>query len=210
MQAKHLIWDFDGTLYDSYPLLLSALLDALEAMGAKNVSPMEALALLKGSVSKAAEHFANQYQLDLQALLERFESNQEGDEPKPYEGIPALLQSLHKAGYKHYLYSHRNAGAYACLEADGLLPLFEDGITSNDGYPRKPAPNALHALMRRNRLAPEACAMIGDRSIDISAGHNARMLGILFDPDGFYPHSKADIYVQSVKELGTCLLSARA
>ena len=60
-------------------------------------------------------------------------------------------------------------------------------VTGADGYPLKPAPDALLAMMTRYGLQAADCVMVGDRDIDLDAGKNAGMAGILFDPDGFYP-----------------------
>jgi len=50
--------------------------------------------------------------------------------------------------------------------------------------------------------------MIGDRDIDVLAGHNAGMKGILFDPDGYFPEfTDVELTVRSMKELADTLLS---
>ena len=49
--------------------------------------------------------------------------------------------------------------------------------------------------------------MVGDRGIDIEAGHNAGMRGVLFDPDGFYPGVRAELRAASMAELPRLLLS---
>ena len=79
--------------------------------------------------------------------------------------------------------------------------LFEDAVLRTDGFPDKPAPDALLALMERNGLKPEECAMVGDRDIDIDAGHNAGMSGVMFDPDGFYAAHPAEIRARTMEEL---------
>ena len=53
-QVRHLFWDFDGTLYNSYPLMLDDLMRALEDAGvADQFSREEVLSNLKRSVGKA-------------------------------------------------------------------------------------------------------------------------------------------------------------
>ena len=92
------------------------------------------------------------------------------------------------------------------LEQDGLWPLFTDYVTSEDGFPMKPAPDALLALMKRNGLDPSECVMIGDREIDVQSGYNAGMDGILFDPENFYPNCHAEKHVRSMDELCSWIL----
>ena len=36
MKYKHLFWDFDGTLYDTYPQILNAMLQALNLLYTKD------------------------------------------------------------------------------------------------------------------------------------------------------------------------------
>ena len=92
------------------------------------------------------------------------------------------------------------------LEQDGLWSLFSDGVTSEDGFPHKPAPDALRCLLARNAIDPTEAAMVGDRDIDIEAGNNAGIRGVLFDPDGFYPGLRADLRAGSMAELTRLLL----
>lgn len=83
----------------------------------------------------------------------------------------------------------------------GCTGILQTPVTRTDGFPDKPAPDALLAMMARNGVRPEEAAMVGDRDIDIDAGHNAGMSGILFDPDGFYPALRVEMRVSSMREL---------
>lgn len=63
---RHLLWDFDGTLYDSYPNVTRAFLRTLDELGCSGlVTPHEALSLLKVSVFSAAQHCAGMAGLDV-------------------------------------------------------------------------------------------------------------------------------------------------
>ena len=60
-------------------------------------------------------------------------------------------------------------------------------MTSLDGFPAKPAPDALNFLIQKHGLDRAQCVMLGDRDIDLDAGKNAGIACALFDPEGFYP-----------------------
>ncbi len=200
---RHLFWDFDGTLYDSYPQITRAFERALEAIGLAGLATREELLRqLKKSVYHTALWCAQKSGMDVQAIVEsnRFFHHQENCFPL-YEGVESCLKALKEAGFHHYLYTHRDEVAVEQLRRDGLWTLFDDAVISTDGFPQKPAPDALLALMKRNSLQPGRCAMVGDRDMDIAAGHNAGMKGILFDPDGFYPEYPAELRVTSMREL---------
>ena len=97
-----------------------------------------------------------------------------------------MLRAIRQRGGQHYLYTHRDQSAVDALKNDGLWAYFTDKVTKEDGFPYKPAPNALHHLITKHGLDKRLCCMVGDRSIDLDAGKNAGMAAMLFDPDGFY------------------------
>jgi len=201
--VRHLFWDFDGTLYNSYPLMLDDLMRGLEAAGvADQFTREEVLKELKISVGKAINKCAEQSGADAEVIRQAYHHHQ--DLQTCYDAYPGLqecLHTLHSLGYRHYLYTHRNQSAIDQLKKDGLWELFDDHVKAGDGFPSKPAPDALLALMERNHLHAEECAMVGDRDIDILAGHNAGMKGILFDPEHYYDGCEADLYAYSMLEL---------
>lgn len=207
-EVRHLFWDFDGTLFNSYPEICSSFMKGLEDLGLSHLVDQETLMrLMKGSVSHAADWCARQAGLTCEQILApyRFYHNQPHSDP-PYEGLPDCLRRLHDAGFHHYLYTHSHQSAIDQLKREKLWLYFDDAVLGSDPFPLKPAPDALLSLMARNHLLPEACAMIGDRDIDVMAGHNAGMKGILFDPDGYFPDLDAELSVRSMKELADALL----
>ena len=208
---RFLFWDFDGTLYDTYPGLLRAFMRTQEALGVKNpIGEKEALGLMKVTLHNAFARLAERAGMDVGYVAEAFQAHRAENEAfPPYEGVEEALRALRGAGIRHHLYTHRDQTAVRQLQADGLWQLFDGGITQEDGFPYKPAPDALLYLMEREGIMPRHAAMVGDRDIDIQAGHNAGMRGILFDPDHFYPTLAAESRVRSMAELAALLLRAR-
>lgn len=205
---SNLFWDFDGTLYDSYPQIQRALESTLREFSLPCNAWNNDLQLLKTSVRHALNTYEERFGLPEETLFPCFHKHHqaEGFFP-PYVGLRECLTRLKDAGASHYLYTHRGVRAWEQLERDGLRGLFSDGVTAEDGFPYKPAPDALQALIRRHGLAPQSCAMIGDRDIDVQSGQNAGIAGVLFDPDGFYPELKAEGRVKSMAELERWLLA---
>ena len=66
---------------------------------------------------------------------------------RPVPGIPETLEILRQGGGHHYLVTHRDGLARAYLRANGLEGMFTDVITSESGFPRKPAPDSLLHLI---------------------------------------------------------------
>ena len=160
------------------------------------------LKLLKGSVFRGAQWCAEKSGVDVEKIMAAYRIYHDMEIVfPPYEGMEDCLRRLHAAGFRHYLYTHRNHTAVDQLKRDGLWELFDDAVLRTDGFPDKPAPDALLALMERNHLSVEECAMVGDRDIDIAAGHNAGMSGVMFDPDGFYADYPVEMSAATMQEL---------
>ena len=209
-QVRHLFWDFDGTLFDSYPEICGSFMKGLEDLGLADLAdPENLMQLIKKYIATAAAWCAEQSGVPKEKIMEayRFHHLQPHSDP-PYEGLEECLKRLHDAGYHHYLYTHSQQSAIDQLKRENLWHYFDDAVIGSDGFALKPAPDALLALMERNHLTPDECAMIGDRDIDAIAGHNAGMAGILFDPDGYFPDFKPELTVRSMKELADALLQS--
>lgn len=207
----HYIWDFDGTLFDSYPQIASAVRDAFGTLGCL-VTYEEAYALSKVSVGHALQTLKERFTLDVsqEELMARYReaAHSEANEaiPRPYAGIPELLESIVQRGGKNYIYTHRGIFALQYLKAYSLQNLFADAITSADGFAPKPAPDAVLALISRHGMKKGRVVMVGDRVIDILAGQNAGASGCLFDPDQFCGGYAIELKADSVKELRPLLL----
>ena len=62
----------------------------------------------------------------------------------------------------------------------GLTGFFREILTSQSGFARKPAPDAIVYLMDKYRLEREHTYYVGDRSLDMQCAKNAGISGILF------------------------------
>ena len=196
-------WDYDGTLFDTYPIMSAAFSRACAVQGAA-VPAEEALSWMKRSLTEAIQIAEDRYGLDPKRLLcdfRAFEAETPVDELPMLPGMEVVLKTLHSLGCRHYLVTHRNRGALDALEAKGLSPLFTGFVTHEDGFPRKPDPSSLCFLMREHGVNPECACMIGDRPLDVEAGRNAGILGCLLDPEGRFADTPCDLRVREPREL---------
>ena len=195
MTYTDLIYDFDGTIADSYPIFAEAFLLLLKE---KNVSADYdyVMSLLKISVKAATDAF--DFGVDNKTFREKFRDVRNRimmERGKPMEGAAELLKFVKDNGGRNYIYTHSPHYIWDLLEDWGLRDYFEGGITSDDNFPVKPAPDALNHIVSTYGLDREKCLMVGDRDIDIEAGRNAGIKGILLDPDGFYAKYDPDFRV---------------
>ena len=150
---------------------------------------------------------AKQYYQVPDELFAAFHAKQREDfDPPivPYAEIRTVLSALCDAGATHYIYTHRDEKSLCYyLDKYGFSAFFSGKITADDGFPSKPAPNALLALCDRFALPKEACIMIGDREIDVGSGVAAGLATCLFDERGIYPQTAATYKVSALSQILT-------
>ena len=211
MPIRHVFWDFDGTLADTYTLLTQEFLKALSRL-APDFQPdwEDAYRELKVTVGHACRVFAAKAALSPDVLSAAFAEEHARETLKPenlYPGTESCLEASQKAGCIHYLFTNRDSRAADALESCGILSYFPVLLTRDSGYALKPEPDALVAAVEQYHFLPEEAVMIGDRDIDLISARRAGIRGILFDPDDFYPQEPADWRVSDMKQLEKLLLS---
>ena len=208
MKYRHFFWDFDGTLYNTYGRITRASVNALYDLGAAASFDM-VYPVAKRSLTRTYETFAKPLGISHETFLEAYHRYSESEGPesiRPYPGAGETLQAVVNGGGKNYLYTHRGGSAFTWLDYDQLTKLFFDHVTSRDGFPSKPAPDALNHLIEKHRLDKTQCVMIGDRDIDLDAAKNAGIGCALFDPENLYPDYPAPYRFFDMAELKKALI----
>lgn len=194
------IWDFDGTLYDTYTVLLDSFMKALESYDIQ-ANRQKIYQLLKRESSAAV---ATKYRLDFTeflALAHQFEE-QDSRLPVSYEGTKEILAEIVSKGGKNYIMTHRTvASAKEMLAKENLLPFFEEIVGIENNFPRKPNPSALNYLVDKYQMNSQKTVMIGDRLLDIKAGENAGLHTIFYDLERLLDGIQADYIVHSIDEM---------
>ena len=181
---KHVVWDFDGTLYDTYPGITRAFHRAA-AEANINIGIEELGAQLRVSIGETQKRLKKQYGLkdDFEKQYLTYRDQIEAESIPPFPFAIEICRAIWESGGKNYLYTHRDITALRHLENSGIREYFADCISIEDDFPRKPDPTALLSLAKKHNFSPAECIMIGDRDIDIFAGKNAGMPACFFDPN---------------------------
>lgn len=198
---KHIIWDFDGTLFDTYPVMAGSFKETLEKDGIDE--PLEEIMKhMKVSMTYAFNHYGEKYGIGSD-FIEAYDSRRkevEFDLSKPFEGMMELCKYIHETGRRNYLYTHRGESSMKMLEDFGMTGYFSDFITSEHGFERKPSPDAIQHLIRTHGINQSEAIMIGDRDLDLESGKNAGISSCYFT-DRMVENPHADYVVTSVEEL---------
>lgn len=186
MGFKHLIYDFDGTISDTYPCFTEALLKLLREYSLEDTYE-GAYKKLKVSVGYALSRYDFPIsKSEASARFEQIHHEMVDTLQFPFAEAEEILRYATALGKKNYLYTHSGEIATRLLRKWGLYDYFEYIIDATQGFPLKPAPDALNNLVEMYQLNPEECIMIGDRDIDTDCGHAAHMSGCLFDTEHYY------------------------
>jgi HAD superfamily hydrolase (TIGR01549 family) len=202
---KHIIWDFDGTLFDTYPVMATVFKEMLEEKGYQE-DLEEILTYMKVSMLYALKHYENRYPIS-KAFLEEYELRRREKELslcKPYAEIENICRSIHTSGKCNYLYTHRGASAITLLNDYNLYEYFTDFITSQQKFERKPSPDAINYLIHKYNMNKQEAIMIGDRDLDILAGKNAGIQACFFSENGEISQF-ADYSINNLSQLSSIL-----
>lgn len=167
------VFDLDGTLLDSLPLVLRAITHAIEPFGGRPT--MEIFATLGGP----PERFLAELVRDLRHLPEALERLQAFHREnahliQPYEGATAHLRQLGELGMQVALWTGRDRDSAGWLLArHGLEGYFATMVCGDDLPSHKPDPAGLREIMRRLDAAPGETLFVGDSDVDVLGGAGA-------------------------------------
>lgn len=186
MTQTAFIWDFDGTLVESY----AAIMEVLELLYAEKGWDFDGTKLsrfiLETSVGHLLDLKAQETGLDARLLKARFMAEQEkrDDQISLMSGVVTVLDETASQGVRHFIYTHKGATTNAVLERLGIAQYFTHVITAADGFARKPDPEAIIYLIDKYKLDKAQTYYIGDRSLDRDCALNAGIHSInLTQPD---------------------------
>jgi phosphoglycolate phosphatase-like HAD superfamily hydrolase len=205
---RNIIWDVDGTLFDTYPAIARAFQLALNDLE-KDASLNWIESLARISLSHCVTTLADQCQLNKedigQAFGEHYDQTPPEEQP-PFPGVITVCEFICSLGGMNVIVTHRgHKSTNELLAANKMTHYFMGCLTRDDGYPKKPHPAALEAVLKTHNLRREETIAVGDREIDVLAGRATGIFTCLFGrPSGGVA---ADLTINNFDELHHYLLS---
>jgi len=203
MKFSEFIWDFDGTLFDTYPIMVRALQEALRESGIRE--DQKALYLLmKQTVNEAIEFYQGRYQLGEKLLARYLEIRQSYslEEQPPFPGARDICQHIIQQGGRCFIISHRDeASLISLLEYYNMRQFFTEIVTNDYQFKRKPNPESYHYLLEKYKLLIESSIAIGDRPLDILAAQASGIKAAYFCPGEDSWCDYADYHIHSLQEI---------
>lgn len=199
---KHIIWDFDGTLFNSYPAMLEAmmsLLDDFEIHEERN----NILRLMKVSMGHMIEYLKEEYKIN-EDFINEYTVRREKYESKmlkPFDGVLDICNYIVSNGGDNHLFTHRDQSSIEYLKKFDLYKYFTGLVTKDSGFARKPSPEGIYYLLNKYGLNKDETIMIGDRDIDLLSAKNAGISTCYFKQAGDKPLEIADYVINHFHEL---------
>ncbi len=197
------IFDWDGTLLDSFEADAQAYFSMFDALG------------MKWSREELLRHYSpNWHRVYRAARLPRARWD-EADRlwrrfyrkhrPELQRGALRVLRALEKRYTLALVSSGSGARVRRQLREHKVAPMFRTKVCSEDAPRRKPHPAPLRIALAKLRIAPDVCVYVGDAPEDIEMAHRAgvRAIGVLGGspvPDRLRAASP-DATIETIREL---------
>ncbi|MGX7198822.1 HAD-IA family hydrolase [Enterococcus nangangensis] len=174
------IWDLDGTLVDSYEVILQSLAEAFDFFHLDFDYTSVKQIILEQSVVYFLTETALKNNLSYDLLKNYFSKLNKAkvDELTLMVGAEEVLTWTKEKGIQNFIYTHKSATALTLLKKLNIDHYFAEVITSAAGFQRKPHPEAIDYLITKYRLKREETYYIGDRPLDHQVALNSKIQSV--------------------------------
>ncbi len=176
MEIKHVCFDLDGTLIDSYLTIYKTTIKTLEHL--KIEEPLPETEFRK----RIGHHFLNIFDelnipvADIEEFIEIYKGYYFSfiDESVLYPGVIQVLKQLNTEGIKTSLLTTKGQDqADKIIDHFNLRKYFSFVMGRRKDIAIKPSPESLHLICNNIRIEESKTIMVGDSELDINCGKNA-------------------------------------
>ena len=177
MRYQLIAFDLDGTLLNTLDDLTGAANAAMQAFDLPTRTREEVRSFIGDGIEMLMRRcaFPQPYRVE---MLDAFKAHYVAhcqDKTAPYEGIFPLLSALKEKGIKRAVLSNKADFATKKLVKAYFGDYISLAVGENEaaGVRRKPAPDALFAVMKEMGVTPEETLYVGDSEVDIQTAKAA-------------------------------------
>lgn len=188
--TKLVIWDFDGTLIDSFGVFSEVLREAASLSGHSAPDEVELRKHFHGALDESIKTALNMVDgEDAVIVLNDFLKiqNEYYAEPEPHIYADALQLSrrLHEAGIQQVIVTNRdhagrgNGSPRNIVSHSSLAGLIDEVVCGDDVEYRKPDARSLSTSKLYQSVKPDEVLVIGDQFVDAELARNLRCSAVL-------------------------------
>lgn len=189
----NLLWDLDGTIFDTYPLMVESFIQIYEEVHGESVDGEVILPWLKTTTKEAFAHFS---------IPESFEAKyKEVNRVMAKEGSNVFsgVEEILAAANINVIVTHRkHDSTKELLEKWGIFKYFTEIVSPDeDNFARKPDPGAYKYLYDKYNLE----WAIGDRALDLIPAKTVGMKTAAFQNDAIEADVHLNTYTKEVLDI---------
>ena len=183
------IWDLDGTLLDSYGVIVEGAVRTAADEGLEDPAEEVLKAVKRETVSAYLKGVSARCGAPFPELLAKYRMYAHGlDDRIPLtDGAKETLEGLARSGAVHFVYTHRGGSSGPILERLGIRDCFREIVTSEYGFRSKPSGEGVRYLTEKYGLDPEQTWYAGDRTLDVYCGKDAGVRALLYRVPAWNP-----------------------
>ena len=183
-RTRAVVFDLDGTLVDSMPLVLRAFAHALLPYCGE-LTEAQITARLGGPPDRTMQSFLGDESKVSDAMRRLVEyDTQHRELIRPFDGMHGLLDHLRGAGQALGLWTGRERqGTLWILEQHRLAAKLDGCVCGDDLPTHKPHPGGLEEALRQLRAERDEALFVGDADVDVLAGHAHGVRTLLISHD---------------------------
>ena len=201
---NYIIWDFDGTLFDTYPHIASVIAKIMMDNYKIDLNLKEVQEWCEIGLISCFTKITSDFNISLSEFQELFNKEYWVDvelHQTPFPKAEEILQYIQEHGHKNFIITHRGIKSLSkLLRYYDMEEFFEKIITNEDRFPNKPDPAAFLYLIKNYNLPKKKIIAIGDRKIDIQAARASNISSCYFNPEG-KTQELADFNITNLIEL---------
>ncbi len=175
---RNLIFDFDGTLADTAPLIMTAMQTTIHELQLPPRTDTECRATIGVRLEDVPAELwpgdtiaENTFVAAYRRIFNRLKSTLSVE---CFPGVLSTLGQLHRRGYRMAIASSRNrASLDEYVDMLGIAHYFTMVVGGNDVSEGKPSPEAVLHILDRCRWNADETLTIGDAPVDILMGRSA-------------------------------------
>ena len=208
MRFRIVLFDLDGTLIDSGPIILASMQYAVRTVLRREIPPAELQMSIGGQGIVAQMNAIDADHAD--QLLEAYKEHNDGlhETLEAFDDLLALLPGLRAEGRKLGIVTakrHRTV-ALALDRFPALANAFDVVVGFEDTERHKPEPDPVLLAIERLGAAPEEAVYVGDSPFDIGAAKAAGVFAVAVGWGGIHPDERLlaeepDAFVRTPEEL---------
>jgi HAD superfamily hydrolase (TIGR01549 family) len=187
----NILWDFDGTLFDTYP----SLVEGFVQLRGKELDKIEVLKWLKIDSKTAFKHYGiDENQREEYEKLYNYYSKKNSS---PFEDLEGVLSAVDN----NIIVTHRDRESTVfLLEKFQLKKYFKEIVSvEEDGFTRKPHRSSYEHVLKNYKID----LVVGDRELDLKPARELNIKTVAFQNRNI----AADFYIDSYADFKRSLLN---